>query len=152
VRCGSPCRAPAGNHPRAPSRQARSWSYQLQNYNLRQLQASAADILVLDDSVGIDSRGRRTPTTLNRLQKKPDGSRRFVLAYLSIGEAEDCRYYWQPEWIEAAEASQPQPDPARPKETDQPQDQPAAPTAPAAAAAPASAPPIPAKPEPLPVR
>jgi uncharacterized protein (TIGR01370 family) len=116
------------------------------------LQASAADILVLDDSVGIDSRGRRTPTTLNRLQKKPDGSRRFVLAYLSIGEAEDCRYYWQPEWIEAAEASQPQPDPARPKETDQPQDQPAAPTAPAAAAAPASAPPIPAKPEPLPLR
>jgi cysteinyl-tRNA synthetase, unknown class len=32
------------------------------------------------------------------VQKKPSGKRRLVLAYLSIGEAEDYRYYWKPEW------------------------------------------------------
>ncbi|MFH0977055.1 MAG: endo alpha-1,4 polygalactosaminidase [Spirochaetota bacterium] len=32
------------------------------------------------------------------LQKKPSGKKRLVLAYLSIGEAEDYRYYWKQEW------------------------------------------------------
>jgi cysteinyl-tRNA synthetase, unknown class len=32
------------------------------------------------------------------IQKKPSGKKRLVLAYLSIGEAEDYRYYWRPEW------------------------------------------------------
>lgn len=82
---------------------ARSWSYQLQNHDLRQLRASTADILVIDDQVGTDSRGRRTPAPVRQLRTKPDGSRRIVLAYLSIGEAEDYRYYWKPEWIETAE-------------------------------------------------
>jgi cysteinyl-tRNA synthetase len=36
--------------------------------------------------------------TVERMQRKPDGSRRLVLAYLSIGEAEDYRYYWQADW------------------------------------------------------
>lgn len=32
------------------------------------------------------------------LQTKANGGRRLVLAYMSIGEAEDYRYYWQPGW------------------------------------------------------
>ena len=32
------------------------------------------------------------------LKRKPDGSRRTVLAYLSIGEGEDYRFYWRPDW------------------------------------------------------
>jgi len=32
------------------------------------------------------------------MQKKPDGSKRLVIAYLSIGETENYRYYWKPEW------------------------------------------------------
>ncbi|MCX8125160.1 MAG: endo alpha-1,4 polygalactosaminidase [Spirochaetes bacterium] len=32
------------------------------------------------------------------LQKKPNGARRLVLAYMSVGEAEDYRYYWKHEW------------------------------------------------------
>ena len=32
------------------------------------------------------------------LQKKPSGKRRMVLAYMSVGEAEDYRYYWKTEW------------------------------------------------------
>ena len=32
------------------------------------------------------------------LKRKPCGGNRFVLAYLSIGEAEDYRPYWNPSW------------------------------------------------------
>lgn len=35
---------------------------------------------------------------LERLQRKACGSRRLVLAYMSIGEAESYRYYWRPDW------------------------------------------------------
>lgn len=35
---------------------------------------------------------------LEALQRKPDGGARLVLAYLSIGEAEDYRSYWQRGW------------------------------------------------------
>jgi cysteinyl-tRNA synthetase len=32
------------------------------------------------------------------LQSKANGGRRLVISYLSIGEAEDYRYYWDPDW------------------------------------------------------
>lgn len=32
------------------------------------------------------------------LRMKANGGRRLVIAYLSIGEAENYRYYWQPDW------------------------------------------------------
>lgn len=35
---------------------------------------------------------------VQELQTKPGGGRRLVLCYMSIGEAEDYRWYWQPEW------------------------------------------------------
>jgi cysteinyl-tRNA synthetase len=43
------------------------------------------------------------PTVLSRseidaLRRRPDGTERIVLAYLSVGEAESYRYYWQPQW------------------------------------------------------
>ena len=32
------------------------------------------------------------------LKKKASGAKRLVLAYMSIGEAEDYRWYWQKDW------------------------------------------------------
>ena len=32
------------------------------------------------------------------LKTKQNGGKRFVVAYMSIGEAEDYRYYWQNGW------------------------------------------------------
>ncbi|MFQ5795846.1 MAG: endo alpha-1,4 polygalactosaminidase [Candidatus Bipolaricaulia bacterium] len=32
------------------------------------------------------------------LKTKANGGSRLVIAYMSIGEAEDYRYYWQAEW------------------------------------------------------
>jgi cysteinyl-tRNA synthetase len=49
-----------------------------------------------------------SPAQVAALQTKPGGARRLVIAYMSIGEAEDYRAYWQagwrpgaPDWIEA---------------------------------------------------
>jgi cysteinyl-tRNA synthetase len=41
-----------------------------------------------------------TAAQVSALKTKPDGKRRLVLAYMSIGEAEDYRWYWQPGWKE----------------------------------------------------
>lgn len=90
-------------------RQVHSWTYQLQGYDLPQLKASTADVLVVDESVAALP-GPHATLTVRDLQQKPDGSRRIVLAYLSIGEAEDYRYYWKSEWIETAEPNTPETD------------------------------------------
>ncbi len=39
-----------------------------------------------------------TPTQINELKQKKDGGSRLLICYMSIGEAEDYRYYWQPDW------------------------------------------------------
>jgi len=43
-----------------------------------------------------------TAADVKLMQVKPDGARRLVIAYLSIGEAEDHRYYWKRGWVEPA--------------------------------------------------
>jgi cysteinyl-tRNA synthetase, unknown class len=39
-----------------------------------------------------------TKDDIARLKTKPQGGKRLILSYLSIGEAEDYRYYWNPVW------------------------------------------------------
>ncbi|MBN1798153.1 MAG: endo alpha-1,4 polygalactosaminidase [Spirochaetales bacterium] len=39
-----------------------------------------------------------TPAQVAQLKTKAGGGSRLVIAYMSIGEAEDFRYYWQPDW------------------------------------------------------
>lgn len=39
-----------------------------------------------------------SPDEVGKLRRKANGSRRMVLAYMSIGEAEDYRYYWNSTW------------------------------------------------------
>jgi cysteinyl-tRNA synthetase len=75
----------------APLAQVRSWAYQLQNISAGALVGTSYDLLVLD---GLALSAGETA----RLKRKPDGSRRWLLGYVNIGEAEDYRYYWQPAW------------------------------------------------------
>ncbi len=49
-----------------------------------------------------------TSTQIEALKKKTNGGTRLIISYMSIGEAEDYRYYWddawndtEPDWIEA---------------------------------------------------
>jgi cysteinyl-tRNA synthetase, unknown class len=73
----------------------KSWGYQLQNDDVETIASSPYDVVVIDYSRDSTSAGAFTPADLARLKKKPDGSRRIVLSYISIGEAEDYRYYWE---------------------------------------------------------
>jgi cysteinyl-tRNA synthetase len=39
-----------------------------------------------------------TPVDLSQMKIKANGGTRLVVAYMSIGEADDYRYYWESEW------------------------------------------------------
>ena len=93
--------SPAQSRQRALSA-VKSWGYQLQKMDLDAIVASPFDLLVIDhapdrvDSVELLLRRDE----LKVLKAKPDGSRRVVLAYISIGEAEHYRFYWNNAWLE----------------------------------------------------
>jgi cysteinyl-tRNA synthetase, unknown class len=70
---------------------AKSWGYQLNGISLDELAQSPFDVLVLDATTGLASGEPFTPEQVARLKRKPDGSTRTVVSYLSIGEAEDYR-------------------------------------------------------------
>jgi cysteinyl-tRNA synthetase, unknown class len=72
----------------------RSWGYQLQNDDTTIIERSPYDVVVIDFQRDPSLGGPFKPAELARMKKKPDGSRRLVIAYISIGEAEDYRYYW----------------------------------------------------------
>jgi cysteinyl-tRNA synthetase, unknown class len=69
----------------------KSWHYQLQGIDPGIIANLSADMVVIDYSA---ESGPFTKTDVERMQRKPDGSRRVVLAYMSIGEAETYRWYW----------------------------------------------------------
>jgi cysteinyl-tRNA synthetase, unknown class len=81
----------------------KTWGYQLQKIDTDRLETSKLDLLVIDhapDRVeSVELLFRRTE--IETLKVKPDGSRRLVLAYVSIGEAERYRFYWNEAWLEA---------------------------------------------------
>jgi cysteinyl-tRNA synthetase, unknown class len=73
---------------------ANDWAYQLQDLDLAQARASAFDVLVTDPTRdGTDA----TAWTRDEVAQLREGGR-VALAYLSVGEAEDYRGYWRPEW------------------------------------------------------
>lgn len=77
---------------------ARCWGYQLQGLDLDRASASPFDLLVVDYAKDGSDETALTAAEVTRLKRKPDGSRRLVLAYLSIGEAESYRFYWRKDW------------------------------------------------------
>jgi len=66
---------------------------------LNALAATDYDAMVLDlfyDGVALSS------TEVAGLRTKAHGGQRLLIAYMSIGEAEDYRYYWQSGWTEGS--------------------------------------------------
>lgn len=63
---------------------------------LAALAATDFDLVLVD--LFFNDGAALTPAEVAALKTKAGGGRRPVVAYLSIGEAEDYRYYWQPEW------------------------------------------------------
>jgi cysteinyl-tRNA synthetase len=81
-----------------------SWGYQLQKLNLKRAAASSFDLIVIDYSKDGSDDGALAPDEVAALQAKGDGGKRTVLSYISIGEAESYRFYWNPGWKAAPPA------------------------------------------------
>jgi cysteinyl-tRNA synthetase len=75
---------------------ATRWGYQLQRLDLDKI-PDAIDLLVIDYSKDGSDAAALAPAEVQRLATRASG-KRIVLAYLSIGEAERYRYYWQGYW------------------------------------------------------
>jgi cysteinyl-tRNA synthetase len=61
--------------------------------------ATYYDLVIIDAPWGVVD---ATAPHVAALKSKPDGKRRLVIAYLSIGEAEGYRGYWKPGWREGS--------------------------------------------------
>ncbi|MFL5386577.1 MAG: MJ1477/TM1410 family putative glycoside hydrolase [Longimicrobiaceae bacterium] len=85
--------------PAPALRTVHSWADQLAEVEPRAIAASGFDLVVIDYSQSGDQETAFTPAQVATMKRKRDGTARIVLAYLSIGEAEDYRYYWQPSWV-----------------------------------------------------
>ena len=75
------------------------WHYQLDRIepSLPMLARNTADMLVIDHAKR-NGKVALTKEEVEQLKVRPDGSRRLVVSYMAIGEAEEFRFYWKPEW------------------------------------------------------
>lgn len=81
--------------------QVRSWGYQLQRFDARTV-PDDVDLLVVDYSRDGSDAKALTPEVIERLRQRRGRQPRIVLCYMSIGEAENYRYYWRSRWQAAA--------------------------------------------------
>ena len=81
-----------------PLLQVKSWGYQLRLADPAEIAASGYDLMVIDFARSGIETGQFSADEIATMRRMPDGRRRVVLAYLSIGEAERYRYYWQQAW------------------------------------------------------
>ncbi|MDY7076665.1 MAG: MJ1477/TM1410 family putative glycoside hydrolase [Chloroflexota bacterium] len=72
--------------------------YQLQNLDLNAIGDTGYDLVVMDYSAEGDEETAFTAAQIAALKHSPGGEK-IVLAYMSIGEAEDYRFYWQSGWM-----------------------------------------------------
>ena len=98
----APAAAPATTKGVAALEAVKTWAYQLKDVSpeaLKKIAASPFDMVIIDSSMFPAGKEiRLTREQVESLKKKPDGSRRLVIAYFSAGECEDFRFYWKPEW------------------------------------------------------
>ncbi|MEL1243085.1 endo alpha-1,4 polygalactosaminidase [Flavobacterium sp. DGU11] len=71
-----------------------------ENYNTKQqfinaVTATNYDVVIMDLFLEDEP---FTAAEVNQLRNKANGGKRLVICYMSIGEAEDYRYYWQDSW------------------------------------------------------
>ncbi len=92
----------------APLSAVDDFAYQLQNLALTAMGETAYDLVIMDYSAEGDDETAFTADQIADLQHSPGGAK-VVLAYMSIGEAEDYRFYWEDAW-DADKDGQPDPE------------------------------------------
>ena len=66
---------------------------------LDEIAATNYDVILTDLYLyGFDTGEPFTKTEINALKVKANGKKRLVISYISIGSAENFRYYWKPGW------------------------------------------------------
>jgi cysteinyl-tRNA synthetase len=83
----------------------RNWGYLLNSIDAATVAAASHQLLVIDNGISANRRFVREfarESEVARMKQHPDGGKRLLLAYLSIGEAERYRSYWRPEWYDIA--------------------------------------------------
>lgn len=95
-------------------RAVRRWGCQYQDIDIDAVAESDLDCVALEPSLDDGSMRFITPAEIARLQRKPDGSRRLVLGYLPVGEADVKRWYFtdemrarEPAWLGPANPAWP---------------------------------------------
>lgn len=83
---------------RRPLLAAKSWFYNLMHVDVENVARQTADLVVVDYTRGDATNAPLTPAEVDRMRVKPDGGRRLVVSYFSIGEAESYRFYWKKDW------------------------------------------------------
>jgi cysteinyl-tRNA synthetase, unknown class len=83
-------------------RLVRNWGYWLSSFDIGEVVDAPHDLMVVDNGVSANHRflRERSAEEVARMKRRPDGSARILLSYLSIGEAERYRAYWRPEWYD----------------------------------------------------
>ena len=66
------------------------------NQFLESVAATNYDVVIMD--LFFNDGTAFTAAEVERLKHKANGGKRLVICYMSIGEAEDYRYYWQSSW------------------------------------------------------
>jgi cysteinyl-tRNA synthetase, unknown class len=81
-----------------------NWGYWLSTFEPAGVAAAPHDLMVIDSEISVKGVFERQfqPKEVARMKRRPDGSNRVLLAYLSIGEAERYRPYWQRDWYDPA--------------------------------------------------
>ncbi|TYB31090.1 MAG: hypothetical protein FXF47_05910 [Candidatus Mcinerneyibacterium aminivorans] len=69
--------------------------YKTKKEFLKELKKSDYDLLIIDLFFNKEIINKKE---VNSLKKKNNGKKRIVLSYLSVGEAENYRYYWKRKW------------------------------------------------------
>jgi cysteinyl-tRNA synthetase len=81
-----------------------NWGYWLNSFEIAGVATAPHDLLVIDSEMSANRTFERQYLSeeVARMKRRPDGSPRVLLAYLSIGEAERYRPYWRQEWYDVA--------------------------------------------------
>lgn len=87
--------ADVDDSPPSNMSEVRSWAYQLQGISISEIQNNRTfDFIVMDYSSDGTEAGEWAAHEIAAIEE----SGKMPVAYISIGEAENYRFYWDPAW------------------------------------------------------
>ena len=93
-----------------PAGKIETWAYQLFDIDPKEIAALPVDLVVIDYSKDGDAAGAFSKADLVRMKQRPgraggapeESGTKQVISYMSIGEAENYRFYWRDAWATPA--------------------------------------------------